>query len=91
MIECPACSWVSVTTCRFEREDDPEGLAAALFSEKVKGKLCRDHPEFPGIKAHELLNKSSRNLYEQNDCGDLHLLNTGDETSKSAQGGRGDQ
>ena len=38
-------------TNRFESEEDPEGLAAALFTEKVNAGLSRPHPEFPKNKA----------------------------------------
>lgn len=36
---------------RFEAEDDPVGLAAALFSEKVRAGLWRWHPEFHNNEA----------------------------------------
>ena len=83
---CPA--WVSHAT-RFEHEGDAQGLAAALFSEKVKGKMVRDHPEFPGNKAGKVVETIIKILLipnsktEQNDCGVLHPVNAGNETSQS--------
>eukprot|EP00435_Cladocopium_sp_Y103_P007574 s448_g2.t1 len=36
---------------RYSKEEDPVGLADALFEEKVRGGLWRKHPEFPARKA----------------------------------------
>ena len=43
--------WISFSHCRYAKEEDPDGLADALFEEKVRGGLWRKHPDFPDKEA----------------------------------------